>query len=247
MAGEIPPIMELYTVGHSTRTLDELVEMLRSFEIDLLVDIRTIPRSRHTPQFNREALGRGLPRRGIRYGHMKALGGLRKPRPDSGNTAWRNASFRGFADYMESPEFAAALEELRALARDARSAAIMCAEAVPWRCHRSLVADALTARGDTVLHLMGPDKAQPHALTPFAHVERGRVTYPGEPAQRRGDETAASPVAKLTQPSREMPRRIRARKSSPEPHSRRRRPASSPPDRGPRGGRPAPPCQGSAL
>ena len=188
MPGEIPPIMRLYTIGHSTRTLDELVEMLRRFGVDLLVDIRTIPRSHHTPQFNREALSTELPARGIGYKHMPALGGLRKPRPDSRNTAWRNASFRGFADYMESPEFAAALAELRALAGTARSAAIMCAEAVPWRCHRSLVADALTARGDAILHLMGPDKAQPHALTPFARVEGGRVTYPGEaPERRRGE------------------------------------------------------------
>lgn len=192
MAGEIPPVMRLYTIGHSTRTLDELVEALCSVGVDLLVDIRTIPRSRHTPQFNREALSTDLPRRGIGYKHMPALGGLRKPRPDSRNTAWRNASFRGFADYMESPAFAAALDELRALARDARSAAIMCAEAVPWRCHRSLVADALTARGDTIFHLMGPDKAQPHALTPFARVEGGRVSYPGEPPDRRTGETHAS-------------------------------------------------------
>lgn len=193
--------MRLYTIGHSTRTLEELVETLRSFGVDLLVDIRTIPRSRHTPQFNREALSTELPRRGIGYKHMRALGGLRKPRPDSGNTAWRNASFRGFADYMESPEFAAALDELRGLARNAGAVAIMCAEAVPWRCHRSLVADALTAHGDAVLHIMGPGKAQPHALTPFALVEGGRVTYPGEG---------------LSPPSREMPR----------PAPSRRRPVS---------------------
>ncbi len=173
--------MRLYTIGHSTRTIDELVWALREAGIRLLVDIRTIPRSRHTPQFNREALGRRLPRRGIRYKHLGALGGFRKPRADSTNTAWRNASFRGFADYMETPEFAQALEELRSLARDEGPAALMCAEAVPWRCHRSLVADALTARGDTVLHIMGPGKVQPHTLTPWARVDGGRVTYPGEP------------------------------------------------------------------
>ncbi len=184
--------MRLYTVGHSTRTLDELVEALRSFGIRLLVDIRTIPRSRHTPQFNREALARRLPRRGIGYRHVKALGGLRKPRPDSRNTAWRNASFRGFADYMETPEFAAALSELRELARDTGPAAFMCAEAVPWRCHRSLVADALTAQGDTVLHIMGPGKAQPHALTPFGRVNRGRVSYPGEAQRAARGETATA-------------------------------------------------------
>lgn len=184
MPGEIPPAMRLYTIGHSTRTLDELVEALRSFGVDLLVDIRTIPRSRHTPQFNREGLSRKLPRRGIRYRHMKALGGLRKPRPDSRNTAWRNASFRGFADYMETPEFAAALSELRKLARDAEAAAIMCAEAVPWRCHRALIADALTAQGDAALHILRPGKAQPHVPTPFARVDGGRVTYPGQPPER---------------------------------------------------------------
>jgi uncharacterized protein (DUF488 family) len=177
-------MMRLYTIGHSTRTLDELVEALRSFGIRLLIDIRTIPRSRHVPQFNRETLSRRLPRRGVRYAHLGVLGGLRKPRPDSRNTAWRNASFRGFADYMETPGFAAALKELRTLARNAGPAAFMCAEAVPWRCHRSLVADALTARGDVVLHIMGPGKAQPHALTPWARVDGDRVTYPGEPAGR---------------------------------------------------------------
>ena len=173
--------MRLYTIGHSTRTLDDLVDALNSVGVDLLVDIRTVPRSRHTPQFNRDVLSRELPRRGIGYRHLKALGGLRKPRPDSRNTAWRNAGFRGFADYMESPEFEAALDELRELAGRAGTAAIVCAEAVPWRCHRSLVADALTARGDTVFHLMGPGKARPHTLTPFARIEGDRVTYAGEP------------------------------------------------------------------
>jgi uncharacterized protein (DUF488 family) len=171
--------MRLYTIGHSTRTLDALVDALRSFGIRLLVDIRTIPRSRHAPQFNREALTLDLPARGIRYVHLGALGGLRKPRPDSQNTGWRNAGFRGFADYMETPAFAAGLEELRALAGDAGPAAVMCAEAVPWRCHRSLVADALTARGDAVLHIMGTGKATSHTLTPWARVDGNHVTYPG--------------------------------------------------------------------
>lgn len=171
--------MRLHTIGHSTRTLDDLVEALRSFGVRSLVDIRTVPRSRHTPQFNRKALSRRLPRRGIRYRHLPGLGGLRKPRADSTNTAWRNASFRGFADYMETPEFAASLRELRALAREAGPVAVMCAEAVPWRCHRSLVADALVARGDEVLHIMGRAKAHPHALTPWARVQGRRVSYPG--------------------------------------------------------------------
>jgi len=171
--------MRLYTIGHSTRTLDELVEVLRSFGVRTLVDIRTLPRSRHTPQFNREALSRRLPRRGIRYRHLPGLGGLRRPRADSTNTAWRNASFRGFADYMETPEFAVALRDLRALAREAGPVAVMCAEAVPWRCHRSVVADALVAQGDEVLHITARAKAHPHPLTPWARVEGGRVSYPG--------------------------------------------------------------------
>ena len=173
--------MRLYTIGHSTRTLDDLVEALRSYDVRLLVDIRTVPRSHHTPQFNREALARRLPRRGLRYRHMKALGGLRKPRADSHNTAWRNASFRGFADYMDTQEFQDALAELRRIARESGPAAVMCAEAVPWRCHRSLVADALTARGDRVFHIMGPGKGHLHELTPWAKVEGTRVSYPGPP------------------------------------------------------------------
>jgi uncharacterized protein (DUF488 family) len=173
--------MRLHTIGHSTRTLDELVDALRTFGIRLLVDIRTIPRSRHTPQFNREALTQHLPGQGIRYTHLGALGGLRKPRPDSRNTAWRNAGFRGFADYMETPEFAKGLRALRALAEDAGPVAFMCAEAVPWRCHRSLVADALIAQGDEVVHIMGAGKSQPHVLTAWARVDETRVTYPGTP------------------------------------------------------------------
>lgn len=175
--------MRIYTIGHSTRTLDELVEALRSFGVRTLVDVRTVPRSRHVPQFNAESLRRTLPNRGIRYRHMKALGGLRRPRPDSTNTAWRNTGFRGFADYMETPEFEEALGELRALAREAGPVAIMCAEAVPWRCHRSLVADALIGSGDEVVDIMGPRSGRPHALTPWAQVDGRRVTYPGPPPE----------------------------------------------------------------
>jgi uncharacterized protein (DUF488 family) len=173
--------MRIYTIGHSTRSFDELVEALRSFGVRTLVDIRTVPRSRHVPQFNAETLRRTLPNRRIRYRHLKALGGLRRPRADSTNTAWRNAGFRGFADYMETPEFAEALRALRALAREAGPVAIMCAEAVPWRCHRSLVADALVAHGDEVVDIMGPGKGKPHALTPWARVENTHVSYPGPP------------------------------------------------------------------
>ncbi|MHB8730360.1 MAG: DUF488 domain-containing protein [bacterium] len=187
--------MRIYTIGHSTRSFGELVEALRSFGVRVLVDIRTVPRSRHVPQFNVENLRRTLPNRRIRYRHMKALGGLRKPRADSTNTAWRNTGFRGFADYMETPQFADALAALRALARDAGPVAIMCAEAVPWRCHRSLVADALIARGDEVVDIMTPGKGNVHKLTSWAHVEAKRVTYPGPPpppAKGAGRRTRAS-------------------------------------------------------
>jgi uncharacterized protein (DUF488 family) len=171
--------MRIYTIGHSTRSFDELVETLRSFDVRTLVDIRTVPRSRHVPQFNAETLRRTLANRRIRYRHIKALGGLRRPRPDSTNTSWRNTGFRGFADYMETPEFAKALRALRALAHTAGPVAIMCAEAVPWRCHRSLVADALIAHGDEVVDIMGPGKGKRHALTPWARIENAHVSYPG--------------------------------------------------------------------
>jgi uncharacterized protein (DUF488 family) len=173
--------MRVYTIGHSTRTLEEFVDALRSFGVRTLVDIRTVPRSRRVPQFNRESLARTLPEHGIRYVHVPALGGLRRPRAESTNTAWRNASFRGFADYMQTPEFAAAIESLRRLAREDGPAAIMCAEAVPWRCHRSLVADALLAHGDGVTDIMGPDNGRERALTPWAVARGHDVTYPGPP------------------------------------------------------------------
>ena len=169
----------VYTVGHSTRTLDELVTLLRSFDVSVLVDIRTIPRSRHNPQFNADTIPAVLRSRGLRYVHLPALGGLRHARPDSTNTGWRNASFRGFADYMQTPGFEQGLAQLRVLAAQGR-VALMCAEAVPWRCHRSLVADALTVRGAHVEHISGPGRSSPHRVTSFAKVEGGRVTYPGD-------------------------------------------------------------------
>ncbi len=136
-----------------------------------------MPRSRHTPQWNREWAAGALTGHGIRYHHLPRLGGFRKPRPDSPNAGWRNLAFRGYADYMATPEFAAGLEELLGLAREAATA-IACTEAVPWRCHRSLIADALTIRGVEVRHLMSPTSARPHALTPFARVDGLAVTYP---------------------------------------------------------------------
>ena len=166
------------TIGHSTRSIDELIELLAGFQTTLLMDVRTIPRSRHNPQFNRDTLPGTLATKRIAYCHEPGLGGLRKPRPDSRNTAWRNASFRGFADYMQTPEFESQLDRLIGMFRNDR-VAIMCAEAVPWRCHRSLIADALTARGVEVRHLIGPGSVQPHRLTPWARAEAGHVSYPG--------------------------------------------------------------------
>jgi 3-methyladenine DNA glycosylase/8-oxoguanine DNA glycosylase len=171
--------VRLYTVGHSTRTLDELDALLRSFGVSILADIRTVPRSRHNPQFNTDALARTLAARGVRYAHLAQLGGLRRARKDSSNTGWRNASFRGFADYMQTPEFEAGLDRLHALTAEG-TVALMCAEAVPWRCHRSLVADALVARGAHVEHISAPARAAPHRMTAFAEVHGGHVTYPGD-------------------------------------------------------------------
>lgn len=171
------PKLIIYTVGHSTRTLAELVDILRAHGVKRLVDVRTIPRSRHNPQFNRETLSKAFHNRHLSYRHMKSLGGLRHARPDSINTGWRNASFRGFADYMQTTPFAEALEQLLALAAE-KPTAIMCAEAVPWRCHRSLIGDALTARGYEVRDIMGLTSTKLHRLTPMAKIRRQQVTYP---------------------------------------------------------------------
>lgn len=167
----------VFTIGHSTRPLEEFIAILEAHRIGLLVDIRTIPKSRHNPQFNREELARTLPAAAIEYKHLPGLGGLRRARRDSTNTAWKNASFRGFADYMQTPEFSASLAELIHLAAHRRTA-IMCAEAVPWRCHRSLVSDALTARGILAEDIQSLTRTLPHKMTPFAVVEGTAVTYP---------------------------------------------------------------------
>jgi uncharacterized protein (DUF488 family) len=169
----------IYALGHSTRPLAELVDLLQAHEIATLADIRTVPRSRANPQFNREVLERELPRAGIRYAHLARLGGLRhsKRGESSPNAGWHNASFRAFADYMQTREFTEGLEELHVLARHG-PIAIMCAEAVPWRCHRSLVADALHARGVIVRHIWSRERTTPHELTSFARIERLAITYP---------------------------------------------------------------------
>jgi uncharacterized protein (DUF488 family) len=167
----------IFTVGHSTHPAEEFVELLKAHRIELLVDVRTIPRSRHNPQFNRDTLPETLRRAGIDYLYLAELGGLRKTRADSTNTGWRNLSFRGYADYMETPEFENGLVRLMNEA-ETRRAAVMCAEAVSWKCHRSLIGDALVARGAEVFELSSVKRAQPHRMTPFARVEGTRVSYP---------------------------------------------------------------------
>jgi uncharacterized protein (DUF488 family) len=181
-SGAITAAPVLYTLGHSTRTLDQFVMLLRSFGIRRVVDVRTIPRSRHNPQFDGRTLATTLRNRNLGYRHMKELGGLRHSRADSINLGWRNLSFRGFADYMQTHAFAEAIEALIALAAE-RPTVIMCAEAVPWRCHRFLIADALVVRGLAVEHIMGPGVSRTHSLHPLAVVDEGVVTYPSPPAQ----------------------------------------------------------------
>ena len=169
--------MTVWTIGHSTRALEELVELLRAHGVDTVADVRTVPRSRRHPQFEKTALTESLPQAAIAYTHMPGLGGLRKPRADSSNTGLRNQGFRGYADYMQTPEFGRHVMELVTLAAGAR-VAVMCAEAVPWRCHRSLLSDALVARGVRVLHIIGRGEASSHVLTPGAHRDGVRLTYP---------------------------------------------------------------------
>lgn len=173
--------LEIYALGHSTRPQDELIDILLSFGIQTLADIRTVPRSRANPQFNPDALAPALEEVGLRYAHLAKLGGLRKKTPGpSRNEGWRNASFRNYADYMQTEPFAEGLEELRRMALRG-PVALMCAEAVPWRCHRSLVADALFARGVVVQQLSGVGQARPHRVTPFARFRGTQVTYPADP------------------------------------------------------------------
>jgi uncharacterized protein (DUF488 family) len=165
------------TIGHSTRSGEDLIALLTQHGVRLLADVRAFPRSRRNPQFNTDILPAALAKAGIGYRHFAALGGRRNPRPDSANAAWREPGFRGFADYMETPDFAAALTELLALAGQ-QSVAIMCAEAEPWRCHRSLISDALVARGVPVEHILGKERRRLHRLPPFARVTGQRVGYP---------------------------------------------------------------------
>jgi uncharacterized protein (DUF488 family) len=169
----------LFTIGHSTRTLEELLDMLHAHKVKAVADVRLIPKSRRLPHFNDENLAKELPRAKIEYHPFKSLGGRRRPDKNSINLAWRNASFRGYADFMQTPAFADALEDLMALARRTPTTT-MCAEAVPWRCHRSLISDALLVRGWEVLDIMSATKASPHKLPNFAQVDGTTITYPAE-------------------------------------------------------------------
>ena len=173
-----PRTFDAFTMGFSNRTWDETIVILQGFSIERLVDIRTLPGSRRTPQFNLENLQEKLPESGIEYVHMKSLGGLRKPLKGSSlNAAWRNEGFRGYADYMQSPAFEESLEALVQLSKEKRTVYV-CTEAVFWRCHRQLVSDALQIRGYRIGHILGPGKVQAHTLTPFARVVDLRITYP---------------------------------------------------------------------
>jgi uncharacterized protein (DUF488 family) len=170
-------ISRILTIGHSTRTIEDFTDLPRAHGVQLIVDIRTVPRSRRNPQLNEDTLAASLKESGIDYVRLKELGGLRHPRKDSQNTGWRNLSFRGFADYMQTPDFETGINDLIRLAQD-RSVAIMCAEALPWRCHRSLIADALVVRGIKVEHIMTLKTTTEHSTTKFARVDGKQITYP---------------------------------------------------------------------
>ena len=179
------------TIGHSTRTVEEFIGLLQAHGVSRVIDVRTVPRSRHNPQFNKTSLPGSLKKAGLSYVHLPGLGGLRHAQCDSVNLGWHNASFRGYADYMQTPEFEKNLEELVQLAKQDRIA-LMCAEAVPWRCHRSLIADALLVRGIRTEDIMSPTRRQVHTLTPFAKVRGTTITYPTEASRS----TAKKPSAK---------------------------------------------------
>jgi Uncharacterized conserved protein len=170
-------MFDAYTMGFSTRTWDETLQILSAHSIQRVIDIRTLPGSKRTPQFNLEHLRTELPRAGIEYIHMKSLGGLRKPKPVTVNSAWRNDSFRGYADYMQTPEFIEALNTLRELVTE-KTSVYCCTEAVFWRCHRQLVSDALLIRGLKIGHIFSATKVEPHKLTDFARVDGAKITYP---------------------------------------------------------------------
>ena len=167
----------IFTIGHSTHPIDEFIELLQAHSIKEIIDVRSIPMSRYNPQFNSDTIKQSLEQANIKYKLLKKLGGLRHTKKDSINLGWRNTSFRGFADYMASPEFTEGLEMLEKIAK-VRNTAIMCAEAVPWRCHRSLIADALTKKGWIVKDIMSRTSAIKHRLTPFLKIKKGKLVYP---------------------------------------------------------------------
>ena len=167
----------IFTVGHSTLSLDDFIDPMKRYLISEVADVRTVPRSRHNPQFNADRLKRTLNKKGIGYSHHPGLGGLRKPVPDSPNRAWKNSSFRGFADYMQTAGFAKSLDELIRSARKKRLA-IMCAEAVPWRCHRSLISDVLMLHGFEIEHIINASKTSRHSVTPWAKIIDEKLLYP---------------------------------------------------------------------
>ena len=189
------PSSVVLTIGHSTRTIEEFIELLKAHGAARVVDVRTVPRSRHNPQFNKTSLPRALKKVGLGYVHLPGLGGLQHTQIDSVNGGWRNASFRGYADYMQTPEFEQSLEELIQLAKQDRIA-LMCAEAVPWRCHRSLIADALLVRGIRTEDIMSLTRRTVHTLTSFAKVRGTRLTYPPEVSQS----IPKKPLAKRSRP-----------------------------------------------
>ncbi len=204
----LPP-PRIFTVGHSNRSAREFVELLNAYKLKLLIDVRTIPKSRHNPQFGGTRLKKTLAKHGIEYVHMASLGGLRHTTKDSPNKAWRNTSFRGYADYMQTEEFKKSLRRL--IARSKRKRLVMmCAEAVPWRCHRSLVGDALLIRGLHVEDIFTKSSHRPHRLTPFAKVAGEKITYPSVPghplALATKMESGESLKAKSTKTKR-LPRR----------------------------------------
>ena len=169
--------MRIRTIGHSTRSIDDFISLLEENGIKLLADVRSLPGSKRYPQFNKKALAESLNAHGIRYEHFPELGGRRKPKPDSRNTAWRNASFRAYADHMETEEFQKGIERLLVLAHEVGPAAVICAEAVWWRCHRSLISDYLKARGIEAVHILDANKTQPHPFTSAARIVNGELNY----------------------------------------------------------------------
>ena len=184
------PKRTLWTIGHSTLALEAFISLLRTHRIETLADVRLLPGSRRFPHFNSEVLASSLSQAGIDYKHFRELGGRRKPRQDSNNTAWRNESFRGYADYMETPEFQRVAEELTACATRSRTA-VMCAEAVWWQCHRALISDWMKVRGVEVLHILSENKVEPHPFTSAATVTDGQLSYR---APRAGATTAELPL-----------------------------------------------------